>query len=78
MLLLNKTEKTCLEFSGDEFQHSKYLLQWLLPHIEQFSQEQIKEKVIEAKIQGIFFPLIWEEMSALFVMQERFLATCGF
>ncbi|KAH1031112.1 hypothetical protein J1N35_043286 [Gossypium stocksii] len=44
-----------LKFTGDEqVQHSKYLLQCLLPHIEQFSQEQIKEKVIEAKIQGVF------------------------
>ncbi|KHF97257.1 putative JmjC domain-containing histone demethylation 2C [Gossypium arboreum] len=44
-----------LKFTDDEqVPHSKYLLQCLLPHIEQFSQEQIKEKLIEAKIQGVF------------------------
>ncbi|KAK8668903.1 hypothetical protein V6N13_106349 [Hibiscus sabdariffa] len=44
-----------LQISGDEqVQHSKYLLQWLLPHIKHFSQEQMEEKVIEAKIQGVF------------------------
>ncbi|TYG36529.1 hypothetical protein ES288_D13G072000v1 [Gossypium darwinii] len=47
-----------LKFTDDEqVQHSKYLLQCLLPHIEQLSQEQIKEKVIEAKIQDMFSSL---------------------
>ncbi|KAK8479219.1 hypothetical protein V6N12_058181 [Hibiscus sabdariffa] len=50
---LKKTQY--LQISGDEqVQHSKYLLQWLLPHIKHFSQEQMEEKVIEAKIQGVF------------------------
>ncbi|XP_021276047.1 lysine-specific demethylase JMJ25-like isoform X2 [Herrania umbratica] len=53
--LLNKLGKTLkLEFSDDEkVQHSRYLLQALLPYIKQFSQEQMKEKVIESKIQGM-------------------------
>ncbi|PPD87135.1 hypothetical protein GOBAR_DD15924 [Gossypium barbadense] len=38
-----------LKFTDDEqVQHSKYLLQCLLPHIEQLSQEQIKEKIPDA------------------------------
>ncbi|OMO60073.1 Transcription factor, K-box [Corchorus capsularis] len=49
---LSKTLK--LEFSDDErVCHSRYLLQALLPYVKQFSQEQLKEKVIEAKIQGV-------------------------
>ncbi|KAE8677888.1 Transcription factor jumonji domain-containing protein, putative isoform 3 [Hibiscus syriacus] len=44
---------SCLQMSGSA-RHSKYLLKWLLPHIKLFSQEQMKEKVIEAKIQGVF------------------------
>ncbi|KAK6282119.1 hypothetical protein POUND7_015944 [Theobroma cacao] len=53
--LLKKLGKTLkLEFSDDEkVQHSRYLLQALLPYIKQFSQEQMKEKVIESKIQGM-------------------------
>ena len=44
-----------LEFSDDEkVQHSRYLLETLLPYIKQFSQEQMKEVVIEAKIQGMY------------------------
>ncbi|XVE92931.1 hypothetical protein REPUB_Repub01dG0146300 [Reevesia pubescens] len=43
-----------LEFSDDEkVQHSRYLLQTLLPYIKQFSQEQMKEMDIEAKIRGV-------------------------
>ncbi|XWS75403.1 hypothetical protein CRYUN_Cryun01aG0083900 [Craigia yunnanensis] len=43
-----------LKFSNDaKLQHSKYLLQTLLPYIKQFSQEQMMEKVIEAQIQGL-------------------------
>ncbi|GMJ04032.1 hypothetical protein HRI_004072400, partial [Hibiscus trionum] len=43
-----------LEFNeGEKIQHSKYLLQTLLPHIKEFSQKQMKEVVIEAKIQGL-------------------------
>ncbi|XWS39594.1 hypothetical protein CRYUN_Cryun18bG0068500 [Craigia yunnanensis] len=53
--LLKKLGKTLnLEFSDDEkVQHSRYLLQKLLPYIKQFSVEQMKEVVIEAKIQGV-------------------------
>ncbi|XP_022726110.1 lysine-specific demethylase JMJ25-like [Durio zibethinus] len=53
--LLKKLGKTLhLEFSDDEkVQHSRYLLQTLLPYIKQFSQEQMKEVAIEAKIQGL-------------------------
>ncbi|GMI88421.1 hypothetical protein HRI_002511400 [Hibiscus trionum] len=48
-------ETLYLQFTEDEqVQHSKYLLQWLLPHIKHFSQEQMEEKVMEAKIQGVF------------------------
>ncbi|KAK8476825.1 hypothetical protein V6N11_024172 [Hibiscus sabdariffa] len=43
-----------LEFSDDEkVKHSRYLLQTLLPYMKQFSEEQIKEKAIEAKINGV-------------------------
>ncbi|XWS68469.1 hypothetical protein CRYUN_Cryun04dG0093000 [Craigia yunnanensis] len=53
--LLKKLGKTLnLEFSDHEkVQHSRYLLQTLLPYVKQFSQEQTKEVVIEAKIQGV-------------------------
>ncbi|OMO80621.1 hypothetical protein CCACVL1_12849 [Corchorus capsularis] len=45
---------TKLKFSDDEkLQHSKYLLQGLLPYIRQFSQEQMAEKTMEARIQGL-------------------------
>ncbi|XVE66360.1 hypothetical protein DITRI_Ditri08aG0074300 [Diplodiscus trichospermus] len=41
-----------LKLSDDEkVQHFKYLLKGLLPRTKQFSQEQMKEKVLEAKIQ---------------------------
>ena len=43
-----------MEFSDDEkVQHSGYLLLTLLPYIKQFSQEQMKGVVVEAKIQGV-------------------------
>ncbi|XP_022762167.1 lysine-specific demethylase JMJ25-like, partial [Durio zibethinus] len=53
--LVKKLGKTLnLEFSDDEkIQHSRYLLQTLLPYIKQFSQEQMNEVAIEAKIQGV-------------------------
>ncbi|KAK8519035.1 hypothetical protein V6N13_017716 [Hibiscus sabdariffa] len=43
-----------LEFSDDEkVRHARYLLQLLLPYMKRFSEEQIKEKVIEGKINGV-------------------------
>ncbi|PPR92077.1 hypothetical protein GOBAR_AA28603 [Gossypium barbadense] len=53
--LLKKLEETLNpKFSGcEEVQHTRYVLQTLLPYIKQFSEEQIKEKVIEAKINGV-------------------------
>ncbi|GMJ06391.1 hypothetical protein HRI_004308300 [Hibiscus trionum] len=48
------TKRIELKFSHDEtILHSKYLLQTLLPGIKQFIQKQMKEVVIEAKIQGV-------------------------
>ncbi|KAH1074009.1 hypothetical protein J1N35_026337 [Gossypium stocksii] len=42
-----------LEEQGQSITHSRYLLQTLLPYIKQISQEQMKEVVIEANIQGV-------------------------
>lgn len=36
----------------EEFKHSIYLLQAVFPLLEQFNQQQLHEKQIEAKIQG--------------------------
>ncbi|XP_007022641.2 PREDICTED: lysine-specific demethylase JMJ25 isoform X2 [Theobroma cacao] len=42
-----------MKFSGDEkLRHSKYLLRALLPHVKKFSEQQMMEKVMEARIQG--------------------------
>ncbi|KAK9275007.1 hypothetical protein L1049_022264 [Liquidambar formosana] len=47
-------KKLKLECSNEEkVQHSKYLLQALLPFLIQFNQEQMMEKEMEAKIQGL-------------------------
>lgn len=44
----------------EKIEHSKNQLMILLPFLKQFHQEQITEKEIEAKIQGITsFPLVW-------------------
>lgn len=37
-------------------EHSKYLLKGLLPYLRQLDEEQMIEREIEAKIQGIFPP----------------------
>ncbi|GLU12794.1 hypothetical protein SLE2022_294530 [Rubroshorea leprosula] len=48
-----KNKNLMLEFSKHEKdQHSRYLLQAVLPYIKQFSEEQITEKEVEAKIRG--------------------------
>ncbi|KAM7513931.1 hypothetical protein LguiA_003514 [Lonicera macranthoides] len=39
--------------SSEEAEYSKYVLQALLPFMKQFNEEQIREKEMEAKIQGI-------------------------
>ncbi|XVF67009.1 hypothetical protein PTKIN_Ptkin10aG0086000 [Pterospermum kingtungense] len=58
-------------FSDDEkVQHSRYLLQMLLPYIKQFSLEQMKEVVIEAKIQGVL-PEQIQINQALYPNDER-------
>lgn len=45
-----------LKFSDEEkIQYSKYMLQMLLPFLKQLHAEQLVEKEMEAKIQGIFF-----------------------
>lgn len=36
----------------DKLHHSKYLLKLLLPFVRRFNEEQIREKEMEAKIQG--------------------------
>jgi len=40
---------------GEKVEHSLYLLQVLLPFLRQLDEEQMIEKEIEAKIQGIMF-----------------------
>eukprot|EP00261_Vitis_vinifera_P023820 XP_010655918.1 PREDICTED: lysine-specific demethylase JMJ25 isoform X2 [Vitis vinifera] len=37
----------------EKFKHSRYLLQAVVPFLKQFNQEQMLEKEIEAKIQGL-------------------------
>lgn len=44
-----------LKFTDKEkIQYSKYIISMLLPFVKQFNEEQMKEKHVEAKIQGIF------------------------
>lgn len=47
-------EKFDLKFTEEEkIEYSKYIIPMLLPFLKQFNEEQMKEKAIEAKIQGI-------------------------
>lgn len=49
-------ERSKLKFTDNEkLQHSKYILQALIPFLRQFSEEQIQETEMEANIQGIHF-----------------------
>lgn len=58
--LLQNQMKDDFKVSYEEkIEHSKNQLMILLPFLKQFHQEQITEKEIEAKIQGITsFPLV--------------------
>ncbi|KAK3007924.1 hypothetical protein RJ639_014733 [Escallonia herrerae] len=50
-------EQLMLEFRNDEMiSYSKYILEALLPFVKRFNEEQMLEKEIEAKIQGIPLP----------------------
>nr|XP_017246916.1 PREDICTED: lysine-specific demethylase JMJ25-like [Daucus carota subsp. sativus]XP_017246917.1 PREDICTED: lysine-specific demethylase JMJ25-like [Daucus carota subsp. sativus]XP_017246918.1 PREDICTED: lysine-specific demethylase JMJ25-like [Daucus carota subsp. sativus]XP_017246919.1 PREDICTED: lysine-specific demethylase JMJ25-like [Daucus carota subsp. sativus]XP_017246920.1 PREDICTED: lysine-specific demethylase JMJ25-like [Daucus carota subsp. sativus] len=47
-------EKFNLKFTEEEkIEYSKYIIPMLLPFLKQFNEEQMKEKAIEAKIQGL-------------------------
>ncbi|XP_075477051.1 lysine-specific demethylase JMJ27-like isoform X3 [Primulina tabacum] len=49
-----RSNKSMLTFSDEEkMKYSKYILRILLPFLEQFHAEQLAEKKIEAKIQGL-------------------------
>nr|GMC81455.1 lysine-specific demethylase JMJ25-like isoform X1 [Ipomoea batatas] len=51
---IRKLKKLKFEVSNEEkIQYSKYILQVLLPLLRRFSAEQMMEKEIEAKIQGV-------------------------
>nr|GMC87923.1 lysine-specific demethylase JMJ25-like isoform X1 [Ipomoea batatas] len=51
---IRKLKKIKFEVSNEEkIQYSKYILQVLLPLLRRFSAEQMMEKEIEAKIQGV-------------------------
>ncbi|KAJ7954567.1 Lysine-specific demethylase JMJ25 [Quillaja saponaria] len=41
---------------AEKVEHSKYLLQLLLPYLEQLEEEQVIEKQMEAKLQGVLLP----------------------
>ena len=54
--LLQNLKNLDLDISEDEgFEHYKYMLQILLPFLQRISEEQMVEKELEAKRQGIFF-----------------------
>lgn len=45
-----------LKFTNEEkIRYSKYIIPMLLPSLKQLNEEQIREKQVEAKIQGKFF-----------------------
>ena len=54
--LLQNLKNLDLDISEDEeFEHYKYMLQVLLPFLQRINEEQMVEKNLEAKRQGIFF-----------------------
>jgi len=44
--------------NNHEFELSKYMLKVLLPYLRRLDEEQMAEKEMEAKIQGIFPPRV--------------------
>lgn len=61
---LKNLDSSKLEVSENEkFQHSKYLLQILLPYLKRFNQEQQMEKEREAKMQGLSLAEIKVQMA---------------
>ncbi|XP_063941017.1 lysine-specific demethylase JMJ29 isoform X2 [Daucus carota subsp. sativus] len=54
---LQDTTRVELRFTKDDkLHHSKYLLKLLLPSVVRFNEEQITEREMEAKIQGLSLP----------------------
>ncbi|KAK8620601.1 hypothetical protein V6N13_067071 [Hibiscus sabdariffa] len=52
--LMKDVKSSGLPSNEDErIKHFKYLISWLYPFLKQFSEEQIKEMKLEAKIQGL-------------------------
>lgn len=55
-VLLQNLKNLELNISEDEiFEHYQYVLQILLPFLQQLNEEQMAEKQLEAKRQGIFY-----------------------
>lgn len=62
-----------LTFSDEEkVKYSKYILRILLPFLKQFHAEQLAEKKMEAKIQGIFVILGVNDFCFYFLTESLF------
>lgn len=60
-----------LKFTGEEkVQYSKYIIRMLLPFLKQFNEEQMREKQIEANIQGMFLDFKISVALIFFFMAE--------
>lgn len=54
-ILLQNLNLELIVSEDEQFEHYKYALQTLLPFLKRLNEEQIIEKEMEAKRQGIFF-----------------------
>ncbi|OMO93052.1 hypothetical protein COLO4_17144 [Corchorus olitorius] len=65
------------EFSDEEkLLHCRYLLQKLLPYIRQFSEEQMMEKNMEARIQGLLLSEIRLKQAACYKKERVYCNNC--
>ncbi|KAK4594437.1 hypothetical protein RGQ29_018211 [Quercus rubra] len=67
-----------LDISEDEiFEHYKYVLQLLLPFLQQLNEEQMIEKQLEAKRQGLLLPELMIEKADFRIDERVYCDICG-